>query len=421
MSAASVSVNIGAANREALDRLCRARPAWTAVRPAGEALGLTGQSLLHAGPPIGWERMCGPMRGAVVAAVLYEGWATAPADAERLAASGEIAFAPCHSRGAVGPMAGIISPGTPLLVVEDPINKTAAYSFFGDGPWGHQLRFGAHGPETLAGLRWLRDVAAPTFQAVLEREGPIDLASLMSQALSMGDEMHMRNAAATGLLARALAAPLAGAVSNQKDLHAVLRFVTKDNDQFFLSWAMCAAKAAARSIEGLAGCTVVSTMARNGVDFGIRVAGLGDRWFTGPASVVAGLYFPGFTAADANPDVGDSAIMETYGLGGMAMAASPAVQKIVGAKSFADAVATSRSMAEICVGANPLFPLAALDGTGTPTAIDIRKVARTGLVPPINTAIAHRSAARMIGAGISTPPLQPFVDALVAFGEAYPA
>lgn len=415
-----MSVNVSAANREAVERLCRARPAWTAVRPAREALGLTGQHLLHAGPPISWDRMCWPMRGAVKAAVLYEGWARTAEDAERLAGSGDITFSPCHARGAVGPMAGVISPGTPVLVVEDAVNRTAASSFMADGPWGHQLRFGAHGPETLAGLAWIRDVAAPAFQAVLEREGAIDLASLMAQALAMGDEMHMRNAAATGLLARRLAAPLAGVVPKAADLEAVLRFITKDNDQFFLAWSMCAAKAAARSIDGLEGSTVVSTMARNGVEFGIRVAGLGDRWFTGPASVVEGLYFPGFKAADANLDTGDSAIMETWGLGGMAMAASPAVQKIVGAKSFADAVATTREMAEICVGANSLFPIAPLNGEGTPTGIDIRQVVRTGIVPKINTAIAHASAPRMIGAGIAIPPTNPFVDALVAFGEKYP-
>ena len=416
-----MAVNVGAANKEAVERLCRARPAWTAVKPAREALGLTGQHLLHAGPPITWDRMCWPMRGAVKAAAQFEGWARSADDAERLAASGAITFAPCHSRGAVGPMAGVISPSTPLLIVDDAVNGTTSASFIADGPWGHQLRFGAHGPETLQGLAWIRDVAAPAFQAVLEREGPIDLASLMAQALAMGDEMHMRNAAATGLLARRLAAPLAGVIAKSDDLQAVLRFVTKDNDQFFLAWSMCAAKAAARAIEGLEGSTIVSAMARNGVEFGIRVAGLGDRWFTGPASVVDGLYFPGFKAADANLDTGDSAIMETWGLGGMAMAASPAVQKIVGAKSFADAVATTREMAEICAGANPLFPIAPLNGEGTPTGIDIRQVARTGIVPKINTAIAHASAPRMIGAGIATPPTDPFVDALVAFGEAYPA
>lgn len=411
--------DIAAANREALDRLCRARPVWTAVRPAREALGLRGRILLHAGPPIAWERMCWPMRGAVKAAILFEGWAGTPGEAEALAASGDVDFAPCHARGAVGPMAGVISPGTPVLVVEDPANKTTAASFIADGPWGHQLRFGAHGPETLNGLAWIRDVVAPAFAAVLEREGPIDLAALMAQAFAMGDEMHMRNAAATGLLARRLAAPLVAAVPDPARLEPIMRLVTRDNDQFFLAWSMCAAKAAVRSLEDLEGSTVVSAMARNGVEFGIRVAGLGEQWFTGPASIVEGLYFPGSGAADANPDTGDSAIMETYGLGGMAMAASPAVQRIVGAKSYDDALATTREMSEICVGRNPLFPVAPLGGEGTPTAIDIRKVVKTGIVPRITTAIAHRSAPRMIGAGIATPPIEPFVAAVRAFAERY--
>jgi hypothetical protein len=416
-----MSVNIGAANREALDRLCRARPAWTAVREASDAIGLVGRALLHAGPPIAWERMCGPMRGAITAAILHEGWAPTAEAAVALAGSGEISFSPCHSRGAVGPMAGVISPSMPLLVVEDAANGTAAYSFIADGPWGHQLRFGGHGPETLAGLAWIRDVVAPALSSVLEREGRVDLASLMAQAFTMGDEMHMRNAAATGLLARRLAAPLVAVVADRRDLEAIMRMLTRDNDQFFLAWAMCAAKAACRAIEGIEGATVVSTMARNGVEFGIRVAGLGDQWFTGPASAVEGLYFPGFNAADANLDTGDSAIMETYGLGGMAMAAAPSVQKIVGATSFADAVETTRRMGEICVGSNPMFPVAPLEGEGTPTGIDIRKVVQTRIVPAINTAIAHRAAPRMIGAGISTPPLDPFVDALKAFAERYRA
>lgn len=415
-----MAISIGAANREALERLCRARPAWTGMTTARESLGLGGRALLHAGPPITWERMCPIMRGAVLCAIQYEGWAATPADAERLAASGEIAFSPCHSRGAVAPMAGIISPGTPLIEVEDRANETKAWSFMGTGP-GPQLRFGAHGPEALARLAWNRDVVAPALQRVLEREGPLDLAAHMAQALLMGDEMHMRNAASTALLAKALAGPLAAVVADGAQLERILRFFTRDNDQHFLTWAMCAAKAAARAIEGLPGCTVVSTMARNGVEFGIRVAGLGDRWFTGPASVVAGSYFPGFGAADANLDVGDSAIMETYGLGGMAMAASPGVTRIVGAKSVTEAIETTRRMGEICVGRNAGFPIGTLDWEGTPTGIDIRKVVETGIVPAINTAIAHRdvAVARIIGAGISTPPLEPFVGALVAFGETH--
>lgn len=414
-----MSPSIKAANREALERLRRARPMWAAVQPAREALGLTGHALLHAGPPVPWERMCAPMRGAVVAQVLFEGWATSVPDALALAGSGAVDFAPCHARGAVGPMTGLISPSLPVIVVEDQVHGTAACSYIGEGS-GPQAKFGAHAPDVIERLCFIRDVVAPALARVLEVEGPLDLVALMAQALAMGDEMHMRNAAATALLVKALAAPLAAAVPDSRRLSAVLRFMTRDNDQLFLTWAMCAAKAATRSLEGLSGSTVVSAMARNGVDFGIRVAGLGDRWFTAPAPLVVGSYLPGFGEADANPDIGDSAIMETYGLGGMAMAASPAVLCIVGGKSFAEAVATTQRMAEITVGRNPSFGIGALDGEGSPTGIDIRRVVETGWVPVLNTAIAHRrfGVGRMVGAGIAPPPLQPFVDALLAFADA---
>ena len=410
---------IDAANQEAVARLLRARPAWTAVLPAREAIGLEGRAILHAGPPIEWKRMCAPMRGAVVAAILFEDWASTPAKAVELADAGGIAFAPCHSRGAVGPMTGVISPSLPILVVEDKVNGTRAGSYIGEG-MGPQARFGAFTPEVLTRLRWIRDCLAPAFQRVLEREGPIDLVALMAQALAMGDEMHMRNAAATALLAKQLAAPLAAAIDDREQLQAVLRFMTRDNDQFFLTWAMAAAKAAAMSIDGLPGCTIVSTMARNGVEFGIRVAGLGERWFTGPAPVVAGSFFPGFGAQHANPDIGDSAIMETYGLGGMAMAGSAPVVRVVGAASFGVAIETTRRMGEIAAARNPVFAIGALNWEGSPTGIDIRRVVQTGIVPSINTAIAHREfgVGRMIGAGISVPPMKPFVDALIAFAEA---
>jgi len=412
-----MSTDIRAANREALERLCRARPHWTAIRPAREALGISGRHLLHAGPPITWERMCAPMRGAVMCLIQYEGWAQTPEEAARLAASGEVTFAPCHSRGALGPMAGVISPSLPVIVVEDRVNGTSAASFMGTAP--PQMRFGAHGPDALAALAWNRDVLAPAFQGFLDREGPLDLVAHMAQALAMGDEMHMRNAAATALMVKRMAPALTDVVRGMDELRRILAFMTQGNDQFFLTWAMCAAKAAARAIEGLPGSTVVSTMARNGVEIGIRVAGLGDRWFTGPAPAVVGAYFPGFGPADANLDTGDSAIMETYGLGGMAMAASPAVVRIVGAGSVSEAIATTRRMGEICVGTNPAFPIGVLDWEGSPTGIDIRKVVETGTTPAINTAIAHRdlAVARIIGAGISTPPIDPFVEALVAFGE----
>jgi len=407
-----------AANEEGLARLTAASPQWTDIQPAREALGLGDYSLLHAGPPIEWHRMCAPMRGAIVANILFEGWASTPEEALHLADAGRVAFAPTHSRNAVGPMTGVISPSQPLIVVRDASSGLLAYSYIGE-PAGPQVRFGSFAPANVERQRWIRDVLAPSLRGALQQTGPIDLGQMMAQALSMGDEMHMRNAAASALLVRALAGPLAATVSDRAELEAVLRYMTEGNEQFFLTWAMAAAKAATRSIENLAGCTLVSTMSRNGVDFGLRVAGLGDRWFTAPASVVQGSYFPGFSQADANPDIGDSAIMETYGLGGMAMAGSPPVLRIVGAQSFSHALEATRRMAEICTGESAKFALGPMDWQGSPTGIDIRRVVETGTVPNINTAIAHREygVGRMIGAGICEPPIEPFVEAVQAFAQ----
>ncbi len=413
-----MSMNFRLANQEGLARISAASPQWIDVQPAREAVGLNDYTLLHAGPPIDWGRMCAPMRGAVVANVLFEGWAASPEDALLLAGSGRIAFEPCHSRNAVGPMTGVISPSQPLIVVRDATSGLLAYSYIGE-PAGPQVRMGSFAPENIQRQGWIRDVLAPAFRETLRQTGPIDLGQMMAQALSMGDEMHMRNAAGSALLVRALAGPLAASVRDRAALEAILRYMTESNEQFFLTWAMASAKSATRAIENLPGCTLVSAMARNGVDFGLRVAGLGDRWFTAPASVVEGSFFPGFSQADANPDIGDSAIMETYGLGGMAMAGSPPVLRIVGAQSFGHALEATRRMGEICAGESAKFALGPMDWQGSPTGIDIRRVVETGIVPAINTAIAHRGfgVGRMIGAGICAPPIEPFVEAVQAFAQ----
>ncbi len=411
-------MNFRSANQEGVARLSAASPQWIDVQSAREAIGLEPYTLLHAGPPIDWTRMCAPMRGAIVANILFEGWADTPESALQLAESGRVAFEPCHSRNAVGPMTGIISWSQPLIVVRDATSGLLAYSYIGE-PAGPQVRMGSFAPANIGRQVWIRDVLAPAFREVLRQSGPVDLGQLMAQALSMGDEMHMRNAAASALLVRALAGPLAASLRDHAALEAVLRYMTEGNEQFFLTWAMAAAKSTARAIENLPGCTLVSAMARNGVDFGLRVAGLGDRWFTGPASIVEGSFFPGFSAADANPDIGDSAIMETCGLGGMAMAGSPPVLRIVGAQSFGHALEVTRRMGEICAGESGKFALGPMDWRGSPTGIDIRRVVETGIVPAINTAIAHRGfgVGRMIGAGISAPPIEPFVEAVHAFAQ----
>ncbi len=406
---------IAAANAGALARLVAADPVLVDCVPAARALGLGDRTILHAGPPIAWEAMCPPLRGAVTGAIRYEGWADGDEDARRLAASGAIRFEPCHARGAVGPMTGLVTATMPVFVVENRAFGNRAHATINEG-LGRVLRFGAHDASVLARLAWLRDEAGPQLGAALRRLGGLPLRPLMAQALQMGDEMHQRNVAASSLLARRLAPALCAAPGPAAA--RVVEFVC-GNDQFFLNVAMATAKAATDPAADVPGATVVTAMARNGTEFGIRVAGCGTRWFTAPVNTPAGLYFPGFGPGDANPDMGDSAIVETIGLGGMAMAASPAVARFVGAGALAEALALTAEMREITLGEHPEFRIAAEDDRGAPLGIDVRRVVETGITPVINTGIAARQPGiGQVGAGTVRAPLACFVAALEALAAA---
>lgn len=399
------------ANRRAMDAFLGASPVLRGVVAARELPGMGERMLLHAGPPIDWARMCGPMQGAIVGAILYEGWASDVESARALAAGGEVRFEPAHHHAAVGPMAGIISPSMPVWVVEDSAHGHRAYSNFNEG-LGKALRFGAYGKEVLTRLKWLESVLAPAAGAALGALGGIDLKPLMAQALTMGDEVHNRNAAASGLLLRRLAGALActapGATAGE-----VLDFIA-GNEHFFLNISMAACKAMLDAAHGVPDSSLVTAMARNGVEFGIRVSGLGDRWFTAPAATVEGLYFAGYGAADAARDLGDSAITETAGLGGFAMAAAPAIVKFVGGTPE-DAIENSLRMRQVTLGESNLFQLPALDFRGSACGIDARRVVDTGIEPVINTGIAHREPGiGQIGAGLTRAPLACFVQAVTA-------
>ncbi len=397
-----------AANRIALAAVHAARPRLLAVRPAREVVpGLAdGRILLHAGPPIEAKRMCGPMRGALVGAALFEGWAQSPEEAEALLDAGVIAVDPCHHHSAVGPMAGVLAPSMPVFVVEDEGRR--AYASLNEG-LGRVLRFGAFDQEVLTRLGWMRDVLGPVLDGALQASGPVDVTSLVAQALTMGDEGHNRNVAATSLLARRLApaiAPLPHALP-------VLEFLAS-NDHFALNVSMAAAKLALDNAIGIEGSTLVTAMARNGVEFGLRVAGTGEQWFTAPVGPADGLFFPGYGIEDANPDLGDSAITETLGIGGFAMAAAPAITRFVGGTPD-DALEITRSMRRITLAPHPAYPLPPLNFSGAPSGIDVLKVLDTGVLPVINTGIAHRQAGvGQIGAGIVTAPPEVFGQAVRA-------
>jgi hypothetical protein len=412
----SLGARIAEANEDAMGRLLSADPVWEDVRPAREVIpGMDGRLLLHAGPPIEWERMCGPMQGAITGAILFEGWADTPEEATAMAARGEVRFAPCHHKGAVGPMAGVVSPSMPVCVVRNTTASNAAFATLNEG-LGKVLRYGAYSPDVLARLGWMRDVLGPALGSALRQLGGIQLKSVIAQALQMGDECHNRNVAATSLISRMLAPALAAVVEDRHDLSRVLQFLL-DNNHFFLNLSMAACKASLDAAHGIPYSTLVTAMARNGVDFGIRVSGLGDRWFTGPANIPDGLYFPGYSEADAAPDLGDSAITETAGIGGFAIGAAPAIVKFVGGTPE-DALAYTEEMYSITLGRNPSYSLPTLSFAGAPTGIDIRKVLDTNVLPLINTGIAHKEPGiGQIGAGLVRPPAICFEDALRAMHE----
>jgi uncharacterized protein DUF1116 len=414
-------MNIEQANQTAIGRMMDARPILKGLAPARDVIpGLKPNLLLHAGPPIEWARMSGPLRGAVIGALLFEGLAKTDAEATAMAEKGEVEFAPCHEHSAVGPMAGVISASMKVYVVENVTSSggNKSYSNLNEG-YGKVLRYGAYSEEVLKRLRWMNDVLGSVLADALAASGDgLDVRALIAEAMHMGDEGHNRNKAGSLLYLKWLA-PLVAKVTQESAVEGeVLKFIG-DNALSVLNPVMAACKAMADAGHNVEGSTVVSTMARNGTDFGIRVSGLGGRWFTAPCDIPQGLWFPGFTAADANPDIGDSTITETAGIGGFAMAAAPAIVTFVGSTPK-DATNATLEMYEITVAEHKHFTIPSLDFRGTPTGIDIRKVVEKGILPRVNTGIAHKQAGiGQVGAGLVRPPMKIFEDALVAFAEKY--
>ena len=415
VSASGLSSRVETANREALQRILAADPVLIDVVPASECIaGLGPQMILHAGPPIDWQRMCGPMRGAVAGIAVFEGWAEDLAAAERMAARGAFDFQPNHHFAAVGPMTGLTTMSQPLMVVENRAFGNRAYCTINEG-LGKVMRFGGNDADVLSRLAWLRDVLGPVLGDALRDMRGVPLKNLVARGLGMGDEMHQRNVACTGLLLRALAPALARRCNDSETLAQALTFIA-GNDQFFLNIAMVLGKAMMDPVRGIEASTVVTAMSRNGADFGIRVSGTGDEWFIAPVEMPQGLYFPGFSEVDANPDMGDSTIVETVGLGGFAMGAAPAVAGFVGAGQASEAALFTHRMREITVGGNPEWTIPALDYLGVPTGIDIRRVVARRIAPTINTGIAHREPGiGQVGAGVVEAPLGCFEQALRAF------
>jgi hypothetical protein len=403
------------ANALALERMLAVQALLVDVLPASEALGLHRGEFLHAGPPIAWDRASGPLRGALMGAAVLEDLVDTPEEAAALFEGGlHVRLEPCHHRRTVGPMAGVVSPSMWMFVLEDPATGARTHCTLNEG-LGKVLRYGAYGPEVLGRLRWMNAVLGPLLQRAVRAGDPVDVTAILGQMLQMGDEAHNRNRAGTLMLLRDLGPALVGS-GDPGDVAEALRFVG-GNDHFFLNLAMPACKLALDAARGVPGSTMVVAMSRNGTDFGIQVSGAGDEWFTGPAQVADGLYLGDFGPDDANPDIGDSAITETAGLGGFAMATAPAIVRFVGG-SVPDALATTRRMREITLGENPRWSVPVLEFAGVPTGIDVTRVCRTGILPQINTGMAGRVAGTgQVGAGLVTPPAGIFPLALSRLAE----
>jgi uncharacterized protein DUF1116 len=399
-----------AANALAVERLLSSRAYLVDVRPAGTALGLGRGEFLHAGPPITWDRASGPLRGALTGAALFEGYDIDVEAANDESDLGIISLQPCHQRAAVGPMAGVVSPSMWMFVLADQAGEHRVYCSLNEG-LGKVLRYGAYSAGVIDRLHWMSRVLGPLLQAAIRRQGPLDVTAILTQLVQMGDEAHNRNRAGTLMLLRDLLPAMVESGFASADIADAVRFIG-GNDHFFLNLAMPACKLALDAARDLPGSTLVVAMARNGTDFGIQTSGTGDQWFTAPALVPQGLFLAGYGPGDANPDIGDSAITETGGLGGFAMAAAPAIVKLVGG-TVASALASTRRMREITLAEHPLFQIPALDFRGTPVGIDVTLVARTGILPQINTGMAGRLAGTgQVGAGLVTPPAEIFPAAL---------
>lgn len=413
------NAEIEQANQQAAGNIINANPVLIGIEPAIKAIpGMTENTILHAGPPTTWDNMCGTVQGAVIGALIYEGRASGEQEARALAGSGKIIFSPCHEYSAVGPMAGIISPSMPVHIIKNKTHGNYAYCTVNEG-LGKVLRFGAFDDKVIERLHWIADEFAPVLGRALQlTEVGIDTKVIIAQAVQMGDECHNRNKAATALFFKAISPYILKTGYPMETLERVLDFINA-NDHYFLNLSMPSCKCALDAASGIEKSTVVTVMARNGVDFGIKISGLGNQWFTAPANMVKGLLFPGYTDEDANPDLGDSAITETLGIGGFAMGASPAIVQFVGG-TVSDAMQYTRNMRSITVAENNNYSLPPMDFKGAATGIDLLQVLETGILPVINTGIAHKVAGiGQVGAGIVHPPVECFEEALKAYSRKY--
>ena len=402
------TVSPDAALEQSLAALNETPVRLTGVRPAHDVLPEVGaRRFLHAGPPLSLDEIPGPMRGAVICGLLFEDEAATVEEAEAIIDRGEIELIDGDRASVVGAMAGIVTPSMPVVVAESP--DAAAYSPLNEGI-GRAMRFGSYDEATLRRLRWMADVAGPTLQAAIDASDAIDLVELIAEGLRRGDECHNRNVATSVFLMARLGPALVRTAPSPDDAAGVMAFAV-ENRHFALPFSISMAKVLAQAAHRVPNSPIVTALAGNGRRFGIKVSGAGDRWFTCPSVLGDAIFFEGYTADDAMPLMGDSAISETVGFGAFALTSAPAITSFVGG-TFAQSRQIVEDMRAICGGTSTRFLLPTEDFRGTPVGIDVRRVAATGIGPWLNNGLAHREPGRgQVGAGITQLPIEPFIEA----------
>ncbi len=406
------------ANHQAIAAMVESQPVWIGCANAVDVIpGMTKYTILHAGPPISWERMCQPMRNGIIGAILFEELAPDISQAEELINSGKIILSPCHDYSAVGGMTGITSATMPVAVVRNDTKGNYAYCSLHEGMQPRGFSWGNYDAESITNMLWLRDELSPVLDAALKLSGGLDLRSLVSRSVIMGDEIHGRCVASTSLISRELSPWLVQLNFNKNILRRVCEYL-RITDMFSLHVVMAAAKVMADSAKHIPYSTIVTAMARNGVNFGIKVSALGEKWFTGPAQKIKTVYFsPKWNDQIATPDIGDSSIVEVVGLGGLIHAASPAHGYALGF-TYSESLRKTMEAYAFCTDEFKAWQIPTLDFRGVPFGIDIRKVISTGRTPTLDTATAHVEGGK-IGIGEALAPMEAFETAQLEFNKLY--
>lgn len=416
--AESMRDRIEAANRRAYDVFVGGQPVWVGVRPAGEVVpGLRRNVILHTGPELDFDRMLPAHQSGIIGGILFEGLARTREEAIDLIHRGEVQLAPGVDYWVPGGGMASTSFSMPVAVAEDTVHGTRGFVALQEGPSYEALRWGVYNDVVADRWSWFREILGPSLDEALKAMGGINLRTIIARSLQAGDENHSRELCSSLLLLAELAPHLSVLGLSRGELSRCFEFL-RTAERFALHILMAGATAVLRAAENIEYCTVVTAMGGNGVELGIKVSNLGNRWFTAPAPIIKGRYLnPSWVPEDTVPFAGDSCAVEVYGLGGLAAAASPAVTLLAGG-TVEDALDRTREMWTITVGKNPNYAIPALNFEGTPTCVDMVKVLETSIEPQSHAGIIHKKGGQA-GAGVARVPVECFKKAFLAFAEKY--